>query len=229
MRNTGILVFSLILVIIVVFYGACVAFNGDETSVTTTTTTSTSTTSSTTTSTTTTTTTFDPGTLGTLPPVENLRAPTLNSSSSVSTVGLDQITFGLTVYRAQQRAGSRFIPITPINEVCYLASPDDAPDGITFWVIDGTIERVDIDTTEITTRSGAGIGNTEERIIEMFGERIVTTPLPDSSGNLLAYVPKDESDKEFRIMFLSDGEEIIRFWSGRLPWTEILDGSCPNN
>ena len=42
-------------------------------------------------------------------------------------------------------------------------------------------------------------------------------------------ISKDESDKEFRIMFLSDGEEIIRFWSGRLPWTEILDGSCPNN
>jgi hypothetical protein len=60
----------------------------------------------------------------------------------------------------------------------------------------------------------------------MFGERIQTSPLPDGSGNLLAYVPRDQSDKIFRVMFQSDGERIVRFWSGRLPWAEEL-GGCP--
>jgi hypothetical protein len=27
-------------------------------------------------------------------------------------------------------------------------------------------------------------------------------------------------------MFQSDGDEIVRFWSGRLPWVEEL-GGCP--
>ena len=225
MRNTAIFILSIILIVIVVFYGACVAFDGDDPPATTTTS-APSTTSTTSTTTPPTTTTFDPISLGTLPPVENLGSPSLNLASSVSTVGIDEVDFGLTVYRAQQRAGTRFTPVTPVNEVCYRATPNEAPDGITFWVVDGTIERVDIDTTDITTRSGAGIGNTENRIREMFGERIVTTPLPDASGNLLAYVPKDESDKSFRIMFVSDGEEIIRFWAGRLPWAEMLDGGC---
>ncbi|MBS1265820.1 MAG: hypothetical protein MAG471_01679 [Acidimicrobiaceae bacterium] len=171
------------------------------------------------------TTTLDPEMLGTLPPLDDLGMATLDYQSTVSTVGLDTVIFGMTANAAQRAAGTRFTPITPVGE-CYLATPDNAPAGITFWVVGGTVERVDIDTNEITTRSGAGIGNTEGRIIDMFGERIQTSPLPDGSGNLLAYVPRDQSDKVFRVMFQSDGEKIVRFWSGRLPWAEELNG-CP--
>ena len=171
------------------------------------------------------TTTLDPTLIGTLPPINHLGAATLDYQSTVSTVGLDAVIFGMTADAAQRAAGTRFTPVTPVGE-CYLATPDNAPAGITFWMVSGTVERVDIDTNEITTRSGAGIGNTEGRIIDMFGERIQTSPLPDGSGNLLAYVPRDQSDKIFRVMFQSDGEKIVRFWSGRLPWAEELSG-CP--
>ena len=225
MQNAGVAIMAFILVLIVVFFGACVVFETDETPATTTTTSTTTT--STTTSTTTTTTTFDPATLETLPPVEDLGSPTLTDSSSLSTVGLDQVLFGQTANQAQRAAGTRFTPITPINGVCYQATPDNGPEGITFWITGGTVERIDIDTPGLTTRSGAGLGNTEVRINEMFGERIVTTPLPDGSGNLLAYVPQDESDKEFRVMFVSDGDTIVRLWSGRLPWAEVLSAGCP--
>ncbi len=170
-------------------------------------------------------TTFDPSAIGTLPPIPDLGAPTLGYTSSVSTVGLDAVIFGMTANAAQRAAGTRFTPITPVGE-CYLATPDEAPEGITFWVVGGTVERVDIDTTEITTRSGAGIGDTEGRIVDMFGDRIQTSPLPDGSGNLLAFVPRDQSDRVFRVMFESDGERIVRFWSGRLPWAAEL-GGCP--
>jgi len=170
-------------------------------------------------------TTLDPTLIGTLPPVDNLGTATLDYQSTISTVGMDAVIFGMSANAAQRAAGTRFTPITPVGE-CYLATPDDAPAGITFWVVGSTVERVDIDTNEITTRSGAGIGDSEGRIVDMFGERIQTSPLPDGSGNLLAYVPKDQSDKIFRVMFQSDGEKIVRLWSGRLPWAEELNG-CP--
>ena len=95
-------------------------------------------------------------------------------------------------------------------------------------MVAGTVERVDVDTRTITTRSGAGIGNTEDRIREMFGERIHTTPLPDGSGNLLAYVPMDVADATYRVMFLTNGVQVIRLWAGRLPWAEEL-GGCPSS
>ena len=165
--------------------------------------------------------------LGTLPPIDDLGRPTLDASSSVSTVGIDRIMFGMTIHDAQVAAGSRFTPVTPTGH-CYLVTPDDGQAGLTFWVVAGTIERVDVDTRTITTRSGAGIGDTEDRIREMFGERIHTTPLPNGSGNLLAYIPKDVADATYRVMFLSNGVQITRLWAGRLPWAEEL-GGCPSS
>ncbi len=169
--------------------------------------------------------TLPPEPLGTLAPVEGLGVPTLNAASSVSTVGIDRIMFGMTLHDAQVAAGSQFTPITPVGH-CFLVVPEAGQAGLTFWVVAGTVERVDVDTRTITTRSGAGIGDTEDRIREMFGERIHTTALPDGSGNLLAYIPKDVADATYRVMFVSNGLQITRMWAGRLPWAEEL-GGCP--
>jgi|TARA_B100001146_G_C16044060_1_gene374891 hypothetical protein len=129
----------------------------------------------------------------------------------------------MTVEEAQRAAGTRFTLVTPRGE-CFLATPDDAPTGITFWIVESTLERVDVDTPAITTRSGAGLGDSEARILELFGELIHTRPLADGSGNLLALVPKDFSDRQFRVMFQTDGERVVRMWSGRLPWAEWMAG-----
>ena len=169
--------------------------------------------------------TLPPEPLGTLAPVEGLGVPTLNAASSVSTVGIDRVMFGMKLHDAQVAAGSQFTPITPVGH-CFLVVPEAGQAGLTFWVVAGTVERVDVDTRTITTRSGAGIGDTEERIRELFGERIHTTALPDGSGNLLAYVPKDVADATYRVMFLSNGLQITRVWAGRLPWAEEI-GGCP--
>lgn len=163
--------------------------------------------------------------LGTLAAVEGIGTPTLDATSSVSTVGIDRIMFGMTVRDAQIAAGSRFTPVTPVGD-CFLVVPEAGQAGLTFWVVAGTVERVDVDTRTITTRSGAGIGDTEDQIRELFGERIHTTQLPDGSGNLLAYVPKDVQDATYRVIFLSNGIQITRMWAGRLPWVEEL-GGCP--
>ena len=220
MRSLAVAGIALILVAFVLFLGTC-GRSGDDTPTTTTTS---STTSTTTTTTTSTTTTLDPLSLGTLPPVEGIGSPKLGTSSSVTTVGLDTVYFGMTVADAQVAGGSRFTPITPTGP-CYLVTPDDAPEGITFWIVDGTVERVDIDTDEISTKSGGRIGRTEDWIRQAWPDHIQTSPLPDGSGNLLAFVPRDDADKAYRVMFQTDGEKVVRMWAGRLPWVGML-GTC---
>ena len=221
MRSLSVAGIALVLVTFVLFLGTCSRTEDDTPAPTTTTSTSTTSTSSTTT----TTTTLDPASLGTLPPVEGIGSPTLGTSSSLTTVGLDTVHFGMTAAVAQRAAGSRFTPVTPRGE-CFLVTPDEAPEGITFWIVEGTVERVDIDTDEISTRSGGRIGRTEDWILQEWPDHIQASPLPDGSGNLLAFVPRDESDQEFRIMFQTDGEKVIRMWAGRLPWVAEL-GGCP--
>ena len=221
MRSLSVAGIALVLVTFVLFLGTCSRTEVDTPAPTTTTSSSTTSTSSTTT----TTTTLDPASLGTLPPVEGIGSPTLGTSSSLTTVGLDTVHFGMTAAVAQRAAGSRFTPVTPRRE-CFLVTPDEAPEGITFWIVEGTVERVDIDTDEISTRSGGRIGRTEDWIRQAWPDHIQASPLPDGSGNLLAFVPRDESDQEFRIMFQTDGEKVIRMWAGRLPWVAEL-GGCP--
>ena len=54
------------------------------------------------------TTTTEPPSLGTLPPIDDLGAPTIGYTSSVSTVGIDKVFFGMTARTAQLAAGTRF-------------------------------------------------------------------------------------------------------------------------
>ena len=104
-------------------------------------------------------------------PEEELRIPSLGPNSSVSTVGLDEVTFGLTVSQAEREAGTAMIPCEPVSE-CYRVTPQVAPEGISFLVHEGTIERVDIVAGPIETTSGLGIGTSSERLVELFGDRI---------------------------------------------------------
>jgi hypothetical protein len=141
--------------------------------------------------------------------------PTLGANSSITTVGLDTVNFGMTVFQAEKAAGTPMIPCEPVSE-CYRVTPVEAPEGISFVVHEGTIERVDIASGPITTVSGVGIGTEESRIIELFGDQIEREPIDDATTNLV-FVPTDESDAAFRVIFtISDGV-VQTFRSGRIP------------
>ena len=141
--------------------------------------------------------------------------PTLGANSSISTVGLDTVNFGMTVFQAERAAGTQMIPCNPVSE-CYRVTPVDAPEGVSFVVHDGTIERVDIASGPITTVSGVGIGTEESRIIELFGDQIEREVIDDATTDLV-FVPADESDAEFRVIFTISNGVVQTFRSGRIP------------
>ncbi len=80
-------------------------------------------------------------------------------------------------------------------------------------VSQGTIERVDIVSGPITTRSGVGIGSPVERVVEIFGDQIN----PSGDGRTLVFIPSDESDAEFRVIFETDTAVVTSLRSGRIP------------
>ena len=152
---------------------------------------------------------------------EEIIVPTLGPASSISTVGLDTVHFGMTVKQAEAAAGTQMIPCAPVSS-CYRVTPTIAPDGISFVVHEGTIERVDIAAGPITTRSGVGVGTAEGRIIELFGDQIERAVNDDSSVDLI-FVPADEDDAEFRVIFTIRDGVVETFRSGRVPL--VLDKS----
>ena len=181
--------------------------------------------STTTTSTTTTTIKATTTTVTTVPPdnPDQFGPPTLGRSSTASTVGLDTVHFGMTVAQAQEAAGTVLVPAGPTG-ACYHVVPFDAPEGIVFLVHQGTIERVDINSGPITTRSGVGVGSPESMVTDLFGNSIEREVRIDGTVDLV-FVPSDPGDRNYRVVFNISEGAVRAYKSGRLPQV-MLDTGC---
>lgn len=148
-----------------------------------------------------------------------LGKPTLNDASAISTVGLDKVHFGMTVAEAEKAAGSKLVGTEATkNPSCYLAKAESGPDGVAFLISDGRVERVDITGGPIATRSGAKVGSTAADVKKLYGAQITEQPRPDGQpGGALVFVPKDEADAKFRLVFLTDGTTVQLYRAGRIP------------
>lgn len=142
--------------------------------------------------------------------------PEFDTNSSVSTVGIDAVTFGMTLARAESAVAGSFVPVDVANQECYLVRPAGGPNGVLLTVTAGTVERVDITNPDITTRSGAGVGMSEDGLYSLFGDNL-TTESSDTGGNRVVFTPSDAADAEFRVIFETDGSVVTSFRSGRLP------------
>ena len=164
-------------------------------------------------------------TVTTVPPEnpEQFGPPTLSSRSTVSTVGLDTVNFGMTVAEAQRAAGTVLVPAGPTGP-CYHVVPHDAPEGIVFLVHEGTIERVDINSGPITTRSLVGVGSPESMVTEKFDDLIERQVRIDGTVDLV-FVPQDPGDRDYRVVFNVSEGAVRALKSGRLPQV-MLDTGC---
>jgi hypothetical protein len=165
------------------------------------------------------------GTTTTVPDTTVVRTPALSAESSVSTVGLDDVFFGMTLDDAQNAAGFDFTVVGSTSSPCFTATPDDGPEGVSFTFVDGRVERVDITGGPISTRSGARVGSTAAEVQALYGDRIEVRPRTDGQpGGQLVFVPADLEDAEFRLVFITDGTMVTSYRAGRLP---VIDRDNP--
>lgn len=84
----------------------------------------------------------------------------------------------------------------------------------------GRIARIDISDKRITTIKGAKIGDTEDRIISLYPGPIQITKTPltarlEGNPKILTFVPKDAADKNYRIIFQTVLNQVIRLAVGK--------------
>ncbi len=149
----------------------------------------------------------------------SLGPPTLDESSPVSTAGVGEVDFGMTAAEAERAAGSRLVAQEGQDPAgtCWGGALESGPPGLTFTVVDGVVQRLDVDDGPLSTVSGAGIGDTADQLRELFGERLEEGPDPDGSGTVLTYVPQDAGDAGTRIIFTVEAEVVTSLRAGQLP------------
>lgn len=156
----------------------------------------------------------------------------LTERSKLAINGIGPIRVGMTVDEASRAAGVRFVKTLSAGrteEYCSYFEPQVEPKGISFMVINGRIPRIDISSERITTIKGAKIGDTEERILTLYPGQIKATRhpyqgLPPRNGKYLTFVPKDAPDKNYRIIFETANNRVMRFRSGKIPEVEQIEG-----
>jgi len=151
----------------------------------------------------------------------------ISESSQVSIRGIEPIMVGMTVAEAMRASGQKLInqgesgggPSCRYYKIKELK-------GIAFMVTNGRIARVDVtDNSKITTLSGAKIGDSESKIKSLYPNQIkVEAHEYDPKGHYLIFVPKDSQDKNYRIIFETDGKKVTRWRSGKLPEVQFIEG-----
>lgn len=115
-----------------------------------------------------------------------------------------------------------------ISDTCYhVSAPADQPAyaGVSFMVLNDEIVRVEVGgDSPATTRSGAGVGISDDQLRAMFPGQIQPTEGLAGGGTAFEFVPQDEGDVEYRVIFIFEDDVISQFWAGILPGVAFTEG-----
>jgi hypothetical protein len=125
-------------------------------------------------------------------------------------------------------AAARALGATPDTAAaagsCGYLRPAGDPAGIKVMVNEGQVARVEVDSGTVRTVEGAGIGDAEARVRELYAGRVTETPHKYTRGRYLTVAPAAPADSAFRLVFETDGSRVTRFRAGRLPEVEWVEG-----
>ena len=118
------------------------------------------------------------------------------------------------------------MPREPDDTGCgYLVSAE-LPGGIDLMFSLGRLARIDVREGPIATASGAKIGDSESRILEIYGERIVVrqSHYPPAGYHDMIYMPVDAADLEYSLLFGTDGSVVRGYRVGMRSAVEAPEG-----
>lgn len=147
------------------------------------------------------------------------------NDSKVTTVGIDEVFFGMSAEEAAEAASTEWVGLSSSTSTCYKVVPSTGPEGVVLWIVDGFVERIDIANAEIRTPSQLGIGRTLEELQSQLGDRLTDEAAED--GTVIAtFTPADAGDADFRIIFELVDDSVVRYRSGRVGVVERAQDEC---
>ena len=107
---------------------------------------------------------------------------------------------------------------------CDHVRPKKLPAGVALMVEADTIVRVEVDSSNVLTEEGVGVGDLESRVLELYQGRIQVEPhkYTGPEGHYLVVSPP--GDTLHRIIFETDGGKVTTFRTGRRPAVEYVEG-----
>ena len=107
---------------------------------------------------------------------------------------------------------------------CDHVVPTATPAGIRLMVIDDTVARVEIDSAGIRTTEGAQVGDSESRVLELYGARARIEPHKYTYPEGHYVVVRPVGDTLHRIIFETFKGRVTNYRAGRVPAVQLVEG-----
>jgi hypothetical protein len=135
--------------------------------------------------------------------------------------GIGPLRVGVSLADASRTLGE---PLRVTQAGCDHVNPTTMPEGVLLMVIDDTIARVEIASAGVRTADGAQVGDSESRVLELYGARARIEPhkytYPD--GHYVVVTPP--GDTLHRIIFETLKGRVTRYRAGRVPAVQMVEG-----
>jgi hypothetical protein len=147
---------------------------------------------------------------------------------TISLRGAGPVRVGMTVVQVRRalndpRAHRVGTPGDSLDTCSYLES-SAVPEALGIMFLAGRVARMSVSQAGFRTASGAGVGDTEDRIKQLYPGRITVGPHPYVSGHYLTYRPADPADRGYGMIFETDGKKVTSFRAGTEEAIALIEG-----
>lgn len=152
--------------------------------------------------------------------------PATSANPSVTEFGYGPLRAGMTYTAANDSLKGALKAAKDANLAeCDYVTWEGGPAGLRVMVVEGKIARVDVvDSSSITTGEGARIGDTEERVKSLYGDRVTVTNHKYEDGHYLTVRSATANDTLHRIIFETSNGKVTRYRAGAMPGVEYVEG-----
>jgi hypothetical protein len=146
------------------------------------------------------------------------------TSLIVDAGGIGRLRTGMTLPQVSALLGEELRAPYSVPDGCDQIQPGKLPQGVMLMVELDTVTRVEVETTGVRTVEGAQVGDSEQRVLELYKGRIHVEPHKyiEPEGHYLIVSPP--GDTLHRIVFETDGKVVVAYRAGRRPSVEYVEG-----
>ncbi|GAB4366424.1 MAG: hypothetical protein OHK0021_09910 [Bryobacter sp.] len=147
------------------------------------------------------------------------RAQGLSPRYRLGFAGLGPLYFGMPEAQIAERFGEALEEAEAPGEACHarrFATSGASPlTGLVLIIRNGRLARLDVDTPDWQTQSGARVRMPEGELRKIYGRRLREEPHPiDVTGRLLLLSAREANLRHLAIVFESDGDRVTRIRAG---------------
>jgi hypothetical protein len=134
--------------------------------------------------------------------------------------------YGMSLDEVRQILGDKEARLGGENYGCAYLESKILPEKLDLMFQDKRLVRVDVMSRSVAhTASGARVGDSEDRIKSLYSGRIRVEPHHyDPDGRYLIYQGTDPADRDYELLFETDGERVGEFRSGLARAVTLVEG-----